>query len=206
MQEGGPFFGWAMESTKRILTVRIHQSIVPPLKQNTMPPPYLKYWDFGSRPILLLYPQKGRSIHIGSPTLPDQIRHNNQLFPGAGAHSIKDTPLAQLAILAVIRTVDSSCFEHSRPCSLISHFLLHLLSASTASLSIDMDSSTICHSTATLAIDTNAKAIDMALSQKEVFGGALSSAKISKPSSPSSSANNDGTSHKEVSSDKEERR
>jgi hypothetical protein len=46
----------------------------------------------------------------------------------------------------------------------------------------------------------------MALSQKEVFGGALSSAKISKPSSPSSSANNDGTSHKEVSSDKEERR
>ena len=78
MQEGGPFLGWAMESTKRILTVRIHQSIVPPLKQNTMPPPYLKYWDFGSRPILLLYPQKGRSIHIGSPTLPDQIRHNNQ--------------------------------------------------------------------------------------------------------------------------------
>jgi len=176
MQEGGPFFGWAMESTKRILTVRIHQSIVPPLKQNTMPPPYLKYWDFGLRPILLLYPQKGRSIHIGSPTLPDQIRHNNQLFPGAGAHSIKDTPLAQLEILAVIRTVNSSCFEHSRPCSLISHFLLHLLSASTASLSIDMDSSTICHSTATLAIDTNAKAIDMALSHQEVFGGALSSA------------------------------
>ena len=170
-------------------------------------PPLLKILGFGRAPypILLLYPQKGWSIHIGSPTLPDQIRHNNQLFPGAGAHSIKDTPLAQLAILAVIRTVDSSCFEHSRPCSLISHFLLHLLSASTASLSIDMDSSTICHSTATLAIDTNAKAIDMALSQKEVFGGALSSAKISKPSSPSSSTNNDGTSHKEVSSDEEER-
>jgi hypothetical protein len=69
-----------------------------------------------------------------------------------------------------------------------------------------MDSSTICHSTATLAIDTNAKAIDMALSQKEVFGSALSSAKISNPTSPSSSANNDGTSDKEVSSDEEEQR
>jgi hypothetical protein len=45
----------------------------------------------------LLYIQKGRAIHIGSPTLNKQIRHDNQpanlnafsffsLFPGAGTH------------------------------------------------------------------------------------------------------------------------
>ncbi len=44
----------------------------------------------------------------------------------------------------------------------------------------------------------------MAPSDKEVSGNALSNAKISKPSSPSSSANNNRTSDKEVSSDEEE--
>ncbi len=80
-----------------------------------------------------------------------------------------------------------------------------------------MAPSPICHSTACLAIDmapsdkevsgdvlSNAKDIDMAPSDKEVLSNALSNAKIFKPSSPSSSANNDGTSDMEVSSDKEE--
>jgi hypothetical protein len=81
-----------------------------------------------------------------------------------------------------------------------------------------MAPSPICHSTASLAIDmtpsdkevsgdalSNAKVIDMSPSDKEVSGNAFSYAKISKkPSSPSSSANIDGTSDKEVSSDEEE--
>jgi len=52
--------------------------------------------------------------------------------------------------------------------------------------------SPICHGTASLAIEN------------EVLGNAFSNANISKPSSPSSSVNNDCTSDKEVSSDKEE--
>jgi hypothetical protein len=136
--------------------------------------------------------------------------------------SSTDTPLA-LAILAVLSIGNSGCFFNTAtlllPCSHISHFLLHLLSASTAGLAIDMASSPICHSTASLAIDmapsdkevsgnvlSNAKAIDMAPSDKEVLGSAFSNAKISKPSSPSSSSNNNGTSDKEVSSDEEEQR
>jgi hypothetical protein len=81
-----------------------------------------------------------------------------------------------------------------------------------------MAPSPICHSTASLAIDmapsdkevsgdalSNAKAIDMGPSDKKVLGDALSNAKISKkPSPPSSSAYSDGTSDKEVSSDEEE--
>ncbi len=84
-----------------------------------------------------------------------------------------------------------------------------------------MAPSPIWHNTASLAIDmalsdkevtsdvlSNAKAIDMAPSDREeVSGNALSNGKISKPSSPfCSSANNDGTSDKEGSSDEEEQR
>jgi hypothetical protein len=82
-----------------------------------------------------------------------------------------------------------------------------------------MAPSPICHSTASLAIDmapsdkeglgnalSNAKAIEMDPSDKNVLGNALSNANISKkPSSPSFSANIDGmSSDKEVSSDEEE--
>jgi hypothetical protein len=81
-----------------------------------------------------------------------------------------------------------------------------------------MAPSPICHSTASLAIDmapsdkevsgnalSNAKAIDMGPSDKEVLGDALSNAKISKKPSPSSfSAYSNGMSDKEVSSDEEE--
>ncbi len=81
-----------------------------------------------------------------------------------------------------------------------------------------MAPSPIYHSTASLAIDmapsdkevsgnalSNAKAIDMGPSDKEVLDDALSNAKISKkPSPPSSSAYSNGTSDKEVSSDEEE--
>jgi hypothetical protein len=81
-----------------------------------------------------------------------------------------------------------------------------------------MTPSPICHSTASLAIDmapsdkevlgnalSNVKAIDMGPSNKEVLGDALSNAKMSKKPSPrSSSAYSNDTSDKEVSSDEEE--